>query len=139
MGLSARIIHTIGFEFFGLVIFTPFAMFVLNENLFHIGGLAIVISVMAMVWNLIYNYIYDTIELKLGRHRSQRGAVMRIFHAILFETGLLVATLPIVAYVLGMDIIEALLVDLGFVVFYVIYAFVYNYIFDKIYFNFFAK
>ncbi|MED7787851.1 PACE efflux transporter [Francisella sp. 19X1-34] len=135
MSFLARVVHTVGFEVFGVVIFTPVAVYVLNESVFDIGFLAIVISLIAMVWNLIYNYIFDFIESRFGGHRSKRNLLMRITHAISFELGLLVVTLPIVAYWLHMSIWKALLTDLSFVVFYLIYAFVYNYIFDKIYFG----
>jgi uncharacterized membrane protein len=135
MSFLARVIHTVGFEVFGVVIFTPFAVLVLNENIWRIGFLAIVISIIAMVWNLIYNYIFDFIESSFGGHRSKRKLFMRMAHAVLFELGLLVVTLPMVAYWLHMSIWKALLTDIGFVVFYLIYAFVYNYIFDKIYFG----
>lgn len=40
---------------------------------------------------------------------------------------------------LDMGLIEAIIVDIGFVIFYLVYAFVYNYIFDKIYFGFIHK
>jgi uncharacterized membrane protein len=136
MTLFARIIHTIGFEVFGVLIFTPFAVFILNESVMTIGVLAIAISIVAMLWNLIYNYIFDLLENKLGRDRIKRGIFTRINHALLFELGLLIITLPFIAYWLHMGILEALLIDISFVVFYVIYAFVYNFIFDKIYFGY---
>jgi uncharacterized membrane protein len=136
MSFWVRIVHTIGFEVFGVVIFTPFAVFVLNKSVFEIGILAVVISVIAMIWNFIYNYIFDSIEGSFGHHRSKRKLIMRVMHALLFEIGLLVVTLPLVAYWLDMSLIKALLVDIGFVIFYIVYAFVYNYIFDKIYFGF---
>lgn len=135
MSFFARVVHTVGFEVFGVVIFTPVAVYVLNESVFDIGFLAIVISLIAMVWNLIYNYIFDFIEGYFGGHRSTRKLFMRIMHAVSFELGLLVVTLPIVAYWLKMSLWKALLTDLSFVVFYLIYAFVYNYVFDKIYFG----
>ncbi|APC92241.1 MULTISPECIES: PACE efflux transporter [Francisella] len=135
MSFLARIIHTIGFEFFGIVIFTPFAMFILHKGVFHIAGLAIIISLIAMLWNFIYNYIFDIIEIKLGMCRSKRRLLPRALHALLFELGLLIVTIPLVAYILNMSLLAALLVDIGFVIFYLIYAFVYNYIFDKVYFD----
>ena len=138
MGFWARIIHMLGFEVFGVIIFTPFAMLVLNESIFHIGVIAIAISLMAMVWNFIYNYIFDLIESSLNGHRSTRKISMRLLHALLFEVGLLIVTVPLVAYWLEMSLLNALLVDIGFVVFYLVYAFFYNYIFDKIYFTYFA-
>ena len=138
MGFWARIIHMLGFEVFGVLIFTPFAMLVLNESIFHIGVIAIAISLMAMVWNFIYNYIFDLIESYLNGHRSTRKVSMRLLHALLFEIGLLIVTVPLVAYWLEMSLKNALLVDIGFVIFYLVYAFFYNYIFDKIYFTYFV-
>jgi uncharacterized membrane protein len=138
MGFWARIIHMLGFEVFGVLIFTPFAMLVLNESIFHIGVIAIAISLMAMVWNFIYNYIFDLIESYLNGHRSTRKVSMRLLHALLFEIGLLIVTVPLVAYWLEMSLLNALLVDIGFVIFYLVYAFFYNYIFDKIYFTYFV-
>lgn len=139
MSFPARIVHTVGFEFFGIVIFTPFAMFVLHKDMFHIASLAIIVSMLAMLWNLIYNYIFDIIERKMGRYRTQRGFLLRALHALLFEAGLLIVTIPLVAYMLDMGLTQAFIVDLGFVVFYLVYAFVYNYIFDKIYFGIILK
>jgi len=138
MGFWARIIHMLGFEVFGVLIFTPFAMLVLNESIFHIGVIAIAISLMAMVWNFIYNYIFDLIESYLNGHRSTRKVSMRLLHSLLFEIGLLIVTVPLVAYWLEMSLLNALLVDIGFVIFYLVYAFFYNYIFDKIYFTYFV-
>ena len=137
MSFTARLIHMLGFEIFGILIFTPFAMLVLNESIFHIGVIAILISLMAMVWNFIYNYIFDLVESSLDGHRSTRKISMRLLHALLFEVGLLIVTVPFVAYWLEMNLVAALLVDIGFVVFYLVYALFYNYIFDKIYFTYF--
>ena len=98
--------------------------------------MAVVISLMARVWNFIYNYIFDLVESSLDGHRSTRKISMRLLHALLFEVGLLIVTVPLVAYWLEMNLVAALLVDIGFVVFYLVYAFFYNYIFDKIYFTY---
>ena len=137
MSFTARVIHMIVFEVFGILIFTPFAMFVLNESIFHIGVIAVVISLMAMVWNFVYNYIFDLVENSLNGHRSTRRVIIRLLHALLFELGLLIVTIPIVAYWLNMSFLDALIIDIGFVLFYLIYAFFYNYIFDNIYFKYF--
>ena len=128
----------IGFEVFGIIIFTPFAMLILNENILNISILAIVVSLIAMVWNFIYNYGFDLIENYLNGHRSTRKVFIRFIHALFFEVGLLIVTVPLLAYWLDMSLLSAFLVDIGFVVFYIIYAFFYNYIFDKIYFTYFV-
>lgn len=138
MSLFARIIHMLGFEILGIIIFTPVAMLILNESIFNMGVIAVVISVIAMLWNFVYNYIFDLVESSLNGHRATRKILVRLLHALLFEVGLLVVTVPLVAYWLSISLLAALLIDIGFVIFYLVYAFVYNYLFDKIYFNYFA-
>lgn len=49
--------------------------------------------------------------------RSKRGVIIRVLHAILFEAELLIVIIPLVAYMLDMGLIEAIIVDIGFVIF----------------------
>ncbi|QIV95205.1 PACE efflux transporter [Allofrancisella frigidaquae] len=137
MGLLGRIIHMIGFEVIGIIIFTPITMFILNKNFLDTSVLVVIISIMAMIWNFIYNYLFDVIETFLGGHRSKRYFNVRILHTLLFEVVLLIITIPFIASWLRISLFEALFVDIGFVIFYVLYALAYNYTFDKIYFRIF--
>lgn len=41
--------------------------------------------------------------------------------------------LPAMAWWLEISLLEALVLDLGFVVFYLVYAFVYNLLYDKVF------
>ncbi|QIV96729.1 putative membrane protein [Allofrancisella inopinata] len=137
MGLLGRIIHMVGFEVMGIIIFTPITMFILNENVFDTSVLVAVISIMAMIWNFIYNYLFDIVETCLDGHRSKRRFNIRILHTLLFEVVLLIITIPFIASWLRISFLDALFVDIGFVIFYVFYALAYNYTFDKIYFRMF--
>ncbi|AJC48302.1 PACE efflux transporter [Allofrancisella guangzhouensis] len=135
MSFFGRLVHMIGFEAIGIIVFTPITMFILNENILSMGILVVIISVTAMAWNFIYNYLFDLIEIYLGGHRSKRYFNIRMLHTILFEAGLLIITIPFIAYWLEISLMEALIVDIGFVIFYVFYALAYNYTFDKVYFG----
>ena len=121
------------FELFGILLFAPIAAFVLNENIMSVGILGIVISLIAMFWNFIYNLIFDKVEARLGMDRFARQPMTRVIHALLFEIGLLIPTVPLVAVWLGMSLWQAFLVDISFVVFFLVYAFIYNWVFDLIY------
>ncbi len=92
-----------------------------------------------MLWNLLYNYLFDLVETSYGGHRATRKIFFRVIHAVLFEAGLIFTTIPIVAYWLDMSLLKAFVIDLSFVVFYLVYAFVYNYTFDKIYYKYFHE
>ncbi|WP_440682696.1 PACE efflux transporter [Cysteiniphilum halobium] len=131
--LTTRIIHMIGFELIAIIIFAPVAALILNKSIVEVGALGVFISLMAMLWNFIYNWMFDYYEAKIGKDRFKRSMVIRIMHALLFELGLLVVTIPLVAYWLNMTLWQAFIVDIGFVVFFLIYAFVYNWLFDYIY------
>ena len=89
------------------VIFIPFAMFILYQDIFHIASLAIIISLIAMLWNFIYNYIFDIIEIKFGMCRSKRGIIIRGLHTLLFELGLLIVTIPLVSLYTKYELISS--------------------------------
>ncbi|MCF6807750.1 PACE efflux transporter [Thiotrichales bacterium 19S9-12] len=121
------------FEFLGILVFAPFAAVVLNKNILTVGALGLTISLIAMIWNFFYNIWFDRIEARLGKDRFNRKAITRVIHALLFEGGLLIVTVPLVAIWLHMSLWQAFIIDIAFVIFYLIYAYIYNWCFDKVY------
>ena len=127
-----RIRHTLLFELFGLTISTVGASMILNKPLFEMGVLGIIFSFLAMGWNLTFNWIFDLWDQKF-RNMAKRTILLRIIHACLFEAGMLIAGMFIVAWWLGVGLFEALLIDIGFSVFFLIYAFCYNWAYDVVF------
>lgn len=127
-----RLRHTICFELIGLAILTLGIAKLINMDMTKIGVLAVAFSIIATVWNYFYNILFDKAMLK---HTGQlnKTVAIRIFHACLFEAGLLVITLPIMAWWLEIGLMEAFILDLGMALFYLIYAFVYNLAYDRIF------
>ena len=58
---------------------------------------------------------------------------VRVVHALLFEGGLVVMLVPLIAWWLDISLWEALVADIALVVFYVVFAFVYNLAYDHIF------
>ena len=129
---SDRIRHAIGFEVIGLILCAPLASWVFDLDVVHMGILGIAISVAATGWNYLYNVLFDKLMLR-WRGRLQKNYGERIAHAVCFELGLLLVTLPMVAIYLSISLWQAFVVDIGLVVFYVIYAFFYNLAYDRIF------
>ncbi|WP_201528256.1 MULTISPECIES: PACE efflux transporter [Psychrobacter] len=127
-----RIRHTLGFEIIGLLIFAPLASWVFGFDLQLMGGMAVVGSIIATVWNYFYNLLFDHAMLKL-RGDVHKTVLIRVFHAFLFEGGLLLLFLPMIAWYLGITMWEAFMMDIAMATFYLVYAFVYNIIYDKVY------
>jgi len=127
-----RIRHAISFEIIGLVIVTFLGQWAFGVDIHHVGAVAIVGSTMATVWNYIYNLLFDHAMLRLyaSVHKTPR---IRIVHALLFELGILLALLPFIAWYLEIGLLEALLMDISFSFFYLVYAFLFNWAYDIIF------
>lgn len=95
------------------------------------GGLAVGSSIIAVLWNLVFNYFFERWELRQpvrGRSPSRRVA-----HAIGFEGGLLFWLVPFIAWWLGVSLWHALLMDMGLLLFFLVYTFVFTWVFDRLF------
>lgn len=127
-----RIRHTLGFEFIGLIMFIPLASWVFDFELYMMGTMTLVGSILATVWNYAYNLSFDRIMLKL-RGDMRKTVPLRVLHALLFEVGLLSQYVPILAWYLGITLHEAFMMSFAMAIFYLMYAFVYNLVYDKVF------
>lgn len=127
-----RIRHTIGFELIGLLIFAPVGSWLFGFALHQMGIIAVVASLIAAGWNYLYNLLFDKAMLRFTGQLRKPVAV-RMLHAILFELGLLVVFLPMVAWYLDMSLLDAFIMDIAVAAFYVVYAFIYNWVYDALF------
>ena len=128
-----RVRHTVLFEIIGLIICTPLASWILDKGIAQVGSLSIVLSLTAMCVNYVYNLIFDIALIRLGRPVNVRPPWLRAIHAILFEASLIILTVPMVAWWLDMTLLSAFLTDIGFAVFFLVYAFFYNWAYDAVF------
>ena len=127
-----RIRHALGFEVIGLLIFAPLASLVFGFELQLMGVMALIGSIVATIWNYFYNVLFDRAMLKL-RGTVQKTVSIRVLHAVLFEGGLLLLFLPAIAWYLNISLWDAFKMDIAMATFYLIYAFIYNWIYDKVF------
>ncbi|MBB3192303.1 PACE efflux transporter [Halomonas cerina] len=120
-----RLAHTLLFEAGGVMMVTPLASGLSGHDSGRIGPLAVFMASFAMLWNLVWNRLFDHWVPTRRRRLDQRMA-----QALGFELGILVATLPVVAWWLGIGLGEAFWLDLGFMAFFLVYALVFNTAFD---------
>ena len=132
--LFDRVRQVVLFEIGGLLVITPFFVWASGVPALESLGLMAVIALIAALWNAIYNTSFDWIEGRLSqRAADQRPYLMRVFHASGFEGGLILISLPIVMAWTGMSWLEALFADIGLAIAYVLYAFVFNIAYDRIF------
>lgn len=130
--LRDRIRHTVIFEAIALVIVAFGGGLITGEPPEIMGALSLMFSVLVMIWNLAYNWMFDHWDRKY-RNGAKRGVRLRLVHAVLFEAGLLFAGVFLISWWLEVTLLQALLIDIGFAAFFVAYAFAYNWVYDIVF------
>lgn len=129
MSKLERFFHALLFEI-GAVLCTVLLVGSLTS---HSTGLLtttiILISLIAMVWNMVFNLIFDRF---FTGERLERSLGVRLLHTVSFELGLLLFTLPLVAYMLNIGWWEAFLTDIGMTLFVMVYSLIFNWIYDYV-------
>jgi uncharacterized membrane protein len=128
-----RIRHTVLFEIIGLAACVPLASWILDKGLAQMGSLSLVLSLAAMGLNYVFNLLFDIALVWMGRPVNVRPPWMRVIHAILFEASLMILTIPMVAWWLDMSLWSAFFTDMGFVLFFLIYTYIYNWAYDVVF------
>ena len=128
--IKDRIRHALSFEIIGLLIIIPLGAVVFSMPAEDIGVVGVVSATIATAWNYIYNLGFDhAMQRRMGT--TQKTTLIRVAHAVMFELGLLIVLMPFIAWYLGISIMHALVMDISFALFYVVYAFIFNWCYDR--------
>ena len=117
------------YEVFALIMMAGLATYITGHGAGEMAGLALAMSLIAMAWNYVYNYGYDKI---FGADRTKRTKKTRVLHGLGFELGLMTVTLPVLIWVLKLDFLTVLIMDIGLVIFFVLYAIGFNWAYDSV-------
>ena len=124
-----RLIHAISYEVILLVIIAIALSFIFSMPLEVTGILGVIMAVISVIWNMIFNHYFEKVEHK---YQWKRTIPVRILHAVGFEGGLMLATIPIIAYMMKMSFIDALILDFGLTMCILVYTFIFQWCYDLI-------
>ena len=128
-----RIIQTLWFEGLGLLIVSPLFAYFSGTSTGASVALLIVLSITVMCWSAVYNTIFDLIEFRYtGRLASDRPHGLRMMHTIGHEATAAMATWPLIVALTSLGWWEALAVDLGLTLTYMLYGYVFHLAFDRL-------
>lgn len=128
-----RLRYTVVFELLLVAILAPTGALVLERQVLDVGLLAVVLSLKAMLFNLIYNWLFDKFDVRAGRVPTKRSFMGRLLHAVGFECGLVVTSLPIVMWWLGLTLLQALMMDLAVTSLVVVYTIAFGWSYDRLF------
>lgn len=130
-GIRRRIVHVTFYEIFAIALSSVVMLGTTPADLKLATVASILASVYAVVWNVTYNSLFEAWEAR----QSVRGRSLwrRIGHAFGFEFGFLVVLVPAFAWMLGISLVEAFILESGMILMFLVYTFVYNLAFDRIF------
>ena len=130
-GPRRRIVYVTLYELIAIVA-TSIGLSVFSDSSAARAGIAAVVSsAVAVAWNVVFNTLFERWEARQtvrGRSLARRAA-----HAIGFEGGLVVTLVPFFAWWLDISLWQAFVLDLGLLLFFLVYTFVFNWVFDRVF------
>lgn len=130
-GLQRKIVYVVSFELIAIVLASTLLRLLSDSPAGTAGITAAASSAIAMAWNYVYNSLFEAWEARQAR--KGRTLLRRAVHAIGFEAGLVTMLVPLFAWVLQVSLLAALLLNAAMIVFFLVYAFLFNLVFDRVF------
>lgn len=125
---TRRIVYVASYELTAIAL-TLGGLMLLGFGGGHSGTIAVLSSTVAVIWNFTWNTLFEAWE---ARHPGPRTLRRRLVHSLGFEGGLVVFLVPLIALVLQASLIEAFILEIGLLAFFLIFTFVFSWVFDRI-------
>ena len=128
---TRRALQAVLYEGFAIAFVGPVLSVTFDKPATSTLGLAFVLSGIALLWNYVFNAIFERWE----SHRSVKGRSFsrRMAHGIGFEGGLTILLIPVMSLWLNISPLEAFFANLGLLAFFFVYAVAFTWAFDRIF------
>ena len=130
-GIKRKLLYVCVFEAIAITICTVGFALQSGKSLAHAGALSLATSAIAVMWNFLFTNLFEAWEARQAR--GGRSIARRIAHAVLFEAGLLLMLVPLTAVWLEISLPGALVLNIGLAGFFLVYTFVFNWSFDRLF------
>ncbi|KAB0498932.1 multidrug/biocide efflux PACE transporter [Pseudomonas vancouverensis] len=127
--ITERIFQAMGFELLAILICTPLLAWIMDKPMLEMDAVTVVIALLALAWNVLFNGLFDRL---LKRYAIAHNAWTRVVHALLFEGGLVAMGVPLIAWWLSVSLWQAFLLDIGVLLFFLPYTYVYHWVYDTV-------
>ncbi len=88
-------------------------------------------ATVALIWNLIFNALFERWEAR--QPVKGRPVRMRVLHTILFEGGLTVTMVPLMAWWLDVTLWQALQYEFALILMFLVYTYAFTWVFDRLF------
>ena len=126
-----RVVYVATFELFAIFLSSLLLSGMSDGNMANALPVAVGVSVIAVIWNYVYNTLFEAWENRKGR--ESRTFAVRVMHTLLFEAGFILLAVPLFMWWYQVDIFTAFMMELGILVFFLFYTFIFTWAFDTLF------
>jgi len=126
-----RLLYVIVFEALAIVLSTGLLTLLSGAPPQDSLAVSVAISGIALVWNYVYNAGFEACERRL--HIVRRSLALRALHAICFELGLFLFTVPLYMLWYRVGFVQAFVMEVAILVFFMVYTFLFTLGFDSLF------
>jgi uncharacterized membrane protein len=126
-----KIVYAISFETLGTLVASAYLWTVSEAGAASSLALSILTATIALCWSFAFNTVFEAWESRQavrGRSFGRRTA-----HALLFEGGLVVICIPVMAWWLQVGLIEAAVYEAGLIAVFIAYTYIFTWGFDRVF------
>lgn len=127
--LARRVLYVVTFEAFAIVLASLLLSLLSGEGAHDSILVAAATSVIAVVWNFIYNSVFEAWERARGL--ENRTFALRVLHTLGFEGGLVALLIPLYMWWFQVGILAALQMEVALLVFFLVFTFTFTWLFDR--------
>lgn len=126
-----KIVYAISFETLGTLFASVALMLMSDANAGSSLALSVLTATIALSWSFVFNTVFEAWEARQPvKGRSLRR---RTVHALMFEGGLVLICIPVMAWWLQVGYLEALAYEAGLIALFIVYTYVFNWSFDRVF------
>jgi len=129
-GAKRRVVFVTLYELIAIAV-TSLMFMATGQGAGASGVMAVVSSAIAIAWNVSFNILFEKWEAR--QSVKGRSVLRRVVHALGFEGGLALVLIPLMAWWFGVSVWEATLMEAGLLVFFLLYTYVFNWAFDRVF------
>lgn len=126
-----KIVYAVGFETLGTLVASLYLWLVSEASPASSLALSVLTATIALCWSFAFNTFFEAWEARQpvkGRSLARRTA-----HALLFEGGLLLICIPVMAWWLEVGYLRALSYEAGLIALFVVYTYLFTWGFDRVF------
>lgn len=126
-----KILYALSFETLGIAVASLGLLLMSDANIAQSLTLSALTATIAMTWSVSFNALFEAWEAR--QPTTGRGPARRALHAVLFEGGLVLLSVPVMAWWLHVGWMAAFAYEAGLIALFVVYTYLFTWAFDALF------